>query len=145
MFKLIWVIVIGMLITVINTSWGQAKSWSDNDNGTVNDFATGLMWQQDDDDVARSFVGAVSYCENLTLGGKTDWRLPNVKELRTLGYDLAVSPRISSAEFPDTETSEYWSVTGASGSPLVAWHVDFNNGTVATGNVSETHFVRCVR
>ena len=63
----------------------------DNGNGTVSDTSTGLMWQQDTDRqtgnkyyVLMTWEEALLYCENLQLGGYTDWRLPTVKELRSL-------------------------------------------------------------
>lgn len=47
------------------------------------DSSSGLIWS------ARSsstytWSNAVSYCDNLTEGGYSDWRLPNISELRTL-------------------------------------------------------------
>ena len=38
----------------------------------------------------------MSYCENLELGGKTSWRLPNVKELQLL-VDYTKSPQTTSS------------------------------------------------
>ena len=35
--------------------------------------------------------GAFSYCDNLTEGGYSDWRLPNINELRTLIKNCAGS------------------------------------------------------
>ena len=44
----------------------------------------GLIWQQADDGKARDWPGALKYCEDLDLAGKSDWRLPNVKELQSV-------------------------------------------------------------
>lgn len=63
----------------------------DNNNGTVTDSATLLMWQQADDGVARDWPEAISYCEALALGGHDDWHLPNAKELHTI-LDYSRSP-----------------------------------------------------
>ena len=27
------------------------------------------------------WIGAIDYCESLDLGGKNDWRMPNINEL----------------------------------------------------------------
>lgn len=66
-----------------NTSYG-INNFVDNNNGTITDNATGLMWQQADDGTMRNWENALSYCENLSLGGHTDWRLPNAKELHSI-------------------------------------------------------------
>lgn len=58
----------------------------DNEDGTVTDETTGLMWQKGmksaymDTDLAD----AAPYCETLDLGGYDDWRLPSVEEFRSL-------------------------------------------------------------
>lgn len=57
--------------------------FKDNGDGTVTDEATGLMWQQSEN--ARSGAElARKLCKEMTLGGYTDWRLPNIKELNTI-------------------------------------------------------------
>jgi len=56
--------------------------------GIWTDPTTGLIWQ---DPTTQHAVWSASfgnppllYCENLELGGFSDWRLPNIDELRTL-------------------------------------------------------------
>ena len=73
-----------------NTDYGK-NNFSDNGDGTITDNATSLVWQQADDGVTRDWDTALSYCENLTLGSKSDWRLPNTKELHSI-LDLSRSP-----------------------------------------------------
>ncbi|WP_372757337.1 DUF1566 domain-containing protein [Mariniflexile sp.] len=60
---------------------GQKMSFTDNGNGTVTDNVTGLMWAQDQSTESKGWVEAATYCENLNLGGYTDWRMPTIKEL----------------------------------------------------------------
>lgn len=55
-----------------------------NNNGTVTDKATGLMWQQADDGTRRNWQDALAYAEASKLAGHNDWRLPNSKELQSL-------------------------------------------------------------
>ena len=43
----------------------------------------GRMWSSRSSST-YTWGGAVSYCDNLTEGGYSDWRLPNINELRTL-------------------------------------------------------------
>lgn len=61
-----------------------AASYTDNDNGTVSDNVTGLLWQQSPENARLQFAEAKSYCESLSLGGTTDWRVPTIKELYSL-------------------------------------------------------------
>ena len=66
-----------------NTNYGT-NNFVNNNDGTITDKATGLMWQQADDGQSRDWENALSYAENLTLAGYSDWRLPNAKELQSL-------------------------------------------------------------
>lgn len=59
------------------------ERFTDNEDGTVTDKVTGLMWQQGDNP-RMNFHEASAYCKKLNLGGHTDWRLPNIKELNTI-------------------------------------------------------------
>jgi ankyrin repeat protein len=53
----------------------------DNNDGTVTDTKTKLMWQKKDDGKRRTFNDAVTYCKKLKLSGYSDWRLPNQDEV----------------------------------------------------------------
>ena len=48
------------------------------------DSATGLVWQKSPSPQAMSREEAVTYCNNLSLGGHSDWYLPSISELRSL-------------------------------------------------------------
>ncbi|NJN66549.1 MAG: DUF1566 domain-containing protein [Chloroflexaceae bacterium] len=72
---------------------GNQPSYTDHGNGTVTDNVTGLMWQQSADtdgdgdiDAADklTYDEATGYCDNLSLAGYTDWRLPDIKQLYSL-------------------------------------------------------------
>jgi TolB-like protein len=58
----------------------------DNDDGTVTDTKTGLMWAAKDNGSRINWPDAKSYCENYRGGGYTDWRMPTQDELAGL-YD----------------------------------------------------------
>ena len=63
----------------------------DNGDGTISDNATDLMWEQSDDGTQKNWEVSLSYCENLSLGSHTDWRMPNAKELHSI-VDYSRSP-----------------------------------------------------
>lgn len=71
------------------------NNFTDNANGTVTDNATSLIWQKADA-ASTSWDDAISTCKSLSLGGQTDWRLPNVKELQSL-TDYTRSPDTSNS------------------------------------------------
>ena len=54
-----------------------------NDNGTVSDLVTGLVWQKDPGE-KKTFRQAVAGASKYKLGGYDDWRLPTIKELYSL-------------------------------------------------------------
>jgi len=54
----------------------HAPSFLLNGNGTVTDTVTSLMWQQSDGG-EMTVENARAYCDSLSLGGFTNWRLPN--------------------------------------------------------------------
>ena len=118
---------------------------TDNGNGTVTDNVTGLVWQRTDDGASRVWPDAINYCETLSLGGKTDWRLPNVKELKSIVDYTKYSPAIDTAAFPDTQLSFYWSSASNTINSSYAWSVDFSDGNVGNGSKSYDYYVRCVR
>ena len=60
---------------------GNMPSYTDNGDGTVTDNVTGLVWTQDQSDQSMDWSQAPNYCETLTTGDITDWRVPNIKEL----------------------------------------------------------------
>lgn len=73
-----------------NTAYG-INEFEDQGDGTVTDYATGLMWAQMDSGVGMDWEAALLYAETSELAGHTDWRLPNAKELQSL-VDYTRSP-----------------------------------------------------
>ena len=78
-----------------NTAYG-ANQFVDNGNGTITDNATGLMWMQNDNGTGVLWKDALSYAENLTYAGYSDWRLPDTKELQSI-VDYTRSPATTSS------------------------------------------------
>lgn len=119
-------------------------------DGTVTDTSTGLMWQQItlqwQPNTAWPFKWqeALNYCENLKLANYDDWRLPTVKELRSLVDYSRQYPAINPLVFPDTEIS-YWSSTTFANDTKKAWFIDFNNGGSGGCGKGGYDYVRAVR
>ncbi|MDV7186294.1 DUF1566 domain-containing protein [Lutibacter sp. TH_r2] len=78
-----------------NTDYGT-NDFIDNGDGTISDLATGLMWQKTDDGTSRDWEESLAYAEDLTHGNKSDWRLPNAKELQSI-VDYTRSPKTTNS------------------------------------------------
>ena len=63
---------------------GRFPSFRDNGDGTVSDLETGLMWSKGVDATKVSLDEAQRIAQQMTLGGYSDWRVPNIKELYSL-------------------------------------------------------------
>ncbi len=73
-----------------NKDYGK-NQFVDNQDGTITDKATGLTWTKNDSRKGMPWKEALGYAEKLELAGKTDWRLPNAKELQSI-VDYSRSP-----------------------------------------------------
>ncbi|MEW6077798.1 MAG: DUF1566 domain-containing protein [Thermodesulfobacteriota bacterium] len=106
------------------------RTYTDNGDGTVTatDNGVSLMWARDSFVEASSWEDALAYCENLILAGYSDWRLPDIKELRSLVDYERHGPAIDLNYFPDTTLDPYWSSTTYTESPGDAWVVGFYSG-----------------
>ncbi|MCX5902809.1 MAG: DUF1566 domain-containing protein [Proteobacteria bacterium] len=128
---------------------GQSNNnFIDNNDGTITDTGTGLMWQKATAPGTYTWEQALTYCENLTLpaGGYSDWRLPNRNELQSIVDYSRYNPAIDTTYFPDTQAAYYWSSTTDAFSTLIAWSVYFYNGSVASGyGKNNNYYVRAVR
>jgi hypothetical protein len=116
-------------------------------NGIAKDSATGLMWQDDNDvqTIKKDYNGAKAYCENLTLGGFSDWRLPNIYELTTLLDNTKSSqPRVLDG-IANIVSVYYWSSTTYASDSRLAWGVVFYDGYDDWLDKTLSYNVRCVR
>ena len=125
---------------------GQAGSLDHlviNGDGTVTDTATGLMWQQATMGPA-DWQSALGSCQESTLGGYGDWRLPNQRELQSIVDYTVYLPAINESYFPNT-VSYYWSSTTIASYTSLAWSVNFGYGYDDDGNKNNYYYVRAVR
>ena len=89
-----------------NTDYGK-NNFIDNGDGTISDVATGLMWQKSDDGTSRDWSESLTYAEGLELANKSDWRLPNAKELQSIiDYTRSLQTTNSPAMSPIFECTE---------------------------------------
>ena len=110
----------------------------------VTDSITGLEWQDNTIGEEMEWQEAITYCEDLSLGGYSDWRLPNINELRSIVDRDKYNPAIVSA-FTNFSSSYYWSSTTYEHNSNNAWIVSFYYGNVSYNNKNDSYLVRCVR
>jgi hypothetical protein len=133
------------------------QSFTDNGNSTISESTTGLVWQkctagQSTNSCSGSaslylWSNAISYCENLSLGNRTDWRLPNKNELLSIiDYSKPSTPRINLNYFPNSQNTLYFSSSTfvLESGDRIYWASletgDFGVGYKSSGNA----YVRCV-
>lgn len=63
---------------------GNTPVFKDNQDGTISDLNTGLMWSKAVENQKSSLEDAEKAAKQMTLGGYKDWRVPNIKELYSL-------------------------------------------------------------
>lgn len=104
--------------------------FTDNQDGTVTDHVTGLIWLKDGNPFGtRSWEQALEDCKSLASGshGLTDgsepgdWRLPNINELRSLEDYNEHTPALTPGHpFVNVRQSLCWSSTTVPTAPTLA-------------------------
>jgi len=91
----------------------------------VTDRLTGLMWPKNASLIgAKPWNEALRYSNNLTLCGHSDWRLPNIKELESLGNAETTSVGWLITEgFYNVHPGDYWSSSFCAADPENVWVV----------------------
>lgn len=120
----------------------------DNGDGTVTDMGTGLMWKQcaeglsglacEIGTVAQHYAWQDAFTQVQIVNGVgfasyKDWRLPNIKELRSIVERQCYEPAINLVRFPNTVNDAFWSASPYSGNIYRdgdnnVWFVDFSYG-----------------
>ncbi len=124
----------------------KLNRWKRSRNVVI-DSKLNLMWQDDSavKIVRINWNDAKKYCENLSLAGFDDWRLPNYNTLISIvdydRYQPAIIPSFKNVNILDY----YWSSNRFVVEKTHAWYVYFYNGRTYVDPKSNENFVRCVR
>lgn len=145
--KKIGVLIIGLMLMA------HAEFKRGANDKTVIDTETNLEWQDNYSDNNNTIPyihwrQTMTYCNDLTLDGKKDWRLPNINELKTLIVDTQYAPTIDK-EFIHTKSDSYWSSTHRH-EYYYAWVINFSNSIIHFiddngGTYYGYAYIRCVR
>ena len=114
--------------------------------GVVRDDFTKLEWQDTylSGIKKATWSEALIYCDELTLGEKSDWRLPNINELKSIIDRGRYRPAINSI-FINVTSDFYWSSTTVASDSRYARLVNFSGGNDFWYAKTDENVVRCVR
>jgi hypothetical protein len=131
-----------------------------NNDGTVSDTKTGLTWKKCSEDqsgvdcrigaaATYTWKGALQQAQSVNnnggFAGYKNWRLPNMKELRSIVEEQCFSPSINLAVFPESQSNAYWSSSPVALDSSGAWFVNFDYGSSRSSGYKSINFVRLVR
>jgi hypothetical protein len=133
-----------------------SSTYTINDNGTVTDESTSLMWMQcaaglSGDDCSEGSAStytqqeAIDYCDSLDFAGHDDWWLPEIHELVSIVEYKKENPAIDATAFPATPSQSFWSSSSFAVNSSLAWYVYFIPGYVSYNGWSLASYARCVR
>jgi hypothetical protein len=113
--------------------------------GTVKDNLTGLTWQKVPNTNTLTWEQSLVYAEGLTLGGFSDWRLPNIKELESINDEKLINPSVSTTYFSSIGVKNYWSSTSLPNQTTRAWYLSTQFGITTYELKTVAQSVICVR
>lgn len=123
----------------------NAAQFKDNGNGTITDNFTGLVWQKIQSPNTMTWEEALRYASGLLLAGKSDWRLPNIKEIQSLSNVKLFKPSFNKEYFTSISSGNYWSSTTLHNTPSRAWDINIDYGIVSYNDKILKQFALCVR
>lgn len=119
------------------------SDFADAGNGTVRHIPTGLIWKRCAEGqtwdgttcqgTAGSYIWQQAFQQAdavnaVSYAGQTDWRVPNINELKSIAEMGCYHPSINLTQFPATPQSYFWSGSPLVGSSYYAWVADFDAG-----------------
>ncbi|MCX5896520.1 MAG: DUF1566 domain-containing protein, partial [Proteobacteria bacterium] len=118
-------------------AWPDTR-FTDKIDGTVKDNLTGLVWTKNANlpNGTLTWQGALDYVAGMNAGtnpnfGYTDWRLPNVNELKSLIDNSKYAPSLPQGHpFTNVQSNGYWSSTTYAFHTDYAWIVYMSYGYV---------------
>jgi len=119
------------ITTIGNLMWQdepytKAEKNAYDDSSGIKEYGKVLNWEN-----------AKKYCQNLSLSGYSDWKLPNESELEKLYKQKSKLKNVIS--------NIYWSSSTYASNTSDAWYVDFDNSRTYYYYKYSSCYVRCVR
>lgn len=127
------------------TTTFSVPHFTDNGNETITDNFTGFTWQKIPIENTLSWEEALSFAGSFSFAGKTDWRLPDIKELQSLNDPSISMPSFNKTYFPDCLSGNYWSSTSMLNATTKAWDINIDYGIVSYNDKTLKQNVLLVR
>ncbi len=108
-------------------------------DGAVLDRLTGLIWAKDADLAGFPLAWAealdlMAKFNKQKLAGRTDWRLPNRREMRSLVGFQTKNPALPQGHpFDNVRSNWFWTSTTSAVNPAYAWYVHLAGGRMFYG------------
>jgi len=130
--------------------------FTENGDGTVTDTVTKLIWKRCSEGLSGdscekgepsifTWQEAQKAAAESRSAGKSNWRLPDIKELNSIIERQCTMPAINEIVFPATPTMAFWSSSPYAGNSAYAWNVYFPYGISDGNSKNYRFFVRLVR
>lgn len=127
----------------------------DHGEGIVTHKLTGFMWkrcvegQTWNNNTCTGTYATYTHAQALrlpsTYGWRSGWRLPTLKELRTIMAQENFNPTINTKVFPKTPATAFWTATVDDNARYGAWNVSFFSGIQHYDLKTEAFAVRLMR
>jgi len=127
------------------TTTFSVSHFTDNGNGTITDNYTKLVWQKVQSPNTMTWEAALAYSTSFSLAGKSDWRLPNIKELQSLNDVSLTNPSFNHNYFTGIINGDFWSSTSMQNNTAIAWDINTSEGIVSYHDKTTSENVLLVR
>lgn len=130
-----------------------------NNDGTVSDSKTGLMWQTCS--YGQTYNATTQSCDNTALkvtwqealraavnndvAEHSDWQVPNIKELASILEHSCVTPSINQTVFLGNKSENYWTSTSGISNKTATWVYQFDKGLNSLHAKTSNVYLRLVR
>ncbi len=136
--------------TLTSFPWSNGKNLSTSATGkavgTGKDNTAKIINVQGPGKTEKSYAAEI--CDNLELGGHSDWFLPSIGELTKMYTNLHINLKLPVEKrggFVGQGYYYYWSSTEKEGNEWVAFNRAFSQNTEDTSSKNFEHKVRCAR
>lgn len=123
----------------------RQRSYTASGGITVTDNVTGLVWMWNGTNSVLTWQDAMNACGASSLGGASDWRLPDYHELSFLVDRSKYNNDPTIDAVFDCDDTYYWTSSGNAKLPDRAWYVSFDNGHTHFQGKTSSYAYRCVR
>jgi len=116
------------------TAWPSPRFVAGPTADCITDTLTGLVWVRVPVFASYTWYTALAYANGLNLCGYTDWRLPNIIELKSVvNSGAANTATFLNAQGFNVYANPYWSSTTQAAYPANAWYLSLGDGNATTG------------